>query len=65
MLDHEQGRFGDGESKVTFPDLGQLVGKPVTMQRQQRIHPRGDHHAQAGPDVPQYEVKPMQHIRVS
>ena len=34
------------------------------MQPQQRIYPGGYRQAQAGPGVPQHEVKPVQHCRV-
>ena len=37
----QQAGFGDGERQVAGPDLGQLAGQPVAVQRQQRVHPRG------------------------
>ena len=59
----EQAGFGRGESQVAGPDLGQLVGQPVTVQWQ-RIHPRGNHKAQAGRRVSQHVVKLIQRCRV-
>ena len=52
--------FGDGERQVAGPDLGQLAGQPVAVQRQ-RVHPRGHQQAQAGPHVPQHVVKALHH----
>ena len=37
----QQAGFGDGERQVAGPDLGQLAGQPVAVQRQRRVHPRG------------------------
>ena len=54
-----------GEGEVAGPDLGQFAGQPVTVQRQQRVHPRIDHQPQARPGIPQQEVKPVQHPGLS
>ena len=60
----QQAGFGDGERQVAGPDLGQLPGQPVAVQRQRRVHPRGNHQPQPGPGVPQHVVKPVQHLGV-
>ena len=56
----QQAGFGDGERQVAGPDLGQLAGQPVAVQRQ-RVQPRGHHQAQARLRVPQQVVKPVRH----
>jgi hypothetical protein len=64
VLGHEQARLGGAELQVAGPDLGQLPGQPVAVQRQQRVRPGGDHHAQGRPHVPQHEVKLTAHLRL-
>jgi len=44
----QQAGFGDGEGQVAGPDLGQLPGQPVPVQRQ-RVHPRGNSSRRPGP----------------
>ncbi len=60
VLVQQQSGLVEAEGQVASPDLGQLPGQPVTVQRQQRIHPRRDQQPQAGPRVPQHELKPLQ-----
>ena len=58
---HQQAGFGDAESQVAAPDLGQLASQPVTVQPQQRVHPRGHNQAQPRSRIPQDEIKSIQH----
>ncbi len=64
VLGQQQTRFGDAERDVAGPDLGQLPGQPVAVQRKQRVHARGDHEPQGGPGIAQHEVQCLQHGRV-
>ena len=62
LCQHQVG-LGGAESQVAGPDFGQLAGQPIAVQRQRRIRPGGDHHAQTRLRVPQDEVKLGHHRR--
>ena len=64
VLGQQQARFAGVEGEIAGPDLGQLTVQPVAVQPQQRVHPRGNQQAQAGPGVPQHEVQAFQHLRL-
>lgn len=60
MMRQQHAGFSAAEGKVTGPDLGQLPGKAVPVQRQQRIDPRRDYQVQGCHGIPEYVVKVFQ-----
>ena len=63
VLGHQLARLGHAERQLPGPDLGQLPGQPVPVQRQHRIRPRAHHQPQPRPRVPQQVRQPLHQPR--
>ncbi len=50
-----------GEPEVGVPDLGDLAGRPVAVQREQGVRPAGEYDAQPSGGVPEHEVQALGH----